>query len=584
VTDRTRILQVLLVAGVAAAVYANALGHGFVVDDLHQVVDNPRITSFAGLPEVFSEGVWDFEGRPSSYYRPGMYLLYMGVFRIAGLSAPAFHAANVVLHAASSVLVVLLASCLIGRGSKVHILDGAPAEGHAARETGSRFLDGALAAGLLFAVHPIHTEPVNWVAGAADLGAAAFALAAVLLHAGASGERPAGRVLAGAAFLVAMLFKEPAVVLPAVLLVHDLLFRPSREARAWFGRAVPYAVALAIYLALRINALGGAAPVVAAEDPGPIAWARSAIALFGAYAWKTIAPFALDLWAPFAPPTAIADLRVLGGAAAAALLAGGAWALRRRAPGVTISIALFAVPLAPALYLRGLNQGIQAAFAERYLYLPSAGAVIAAAIACEAIASRGAAARRIAAGLVASIVLVFGAQTWIRNPVWRDGLSLWADAARRHPESAVARQNHGFALHHAKRVEEGQRELRAAVALDPSLVERDLAKGAHYVSAGLWKKAAITLQGVLAMDPRSAEAHFHLGAAYEGLGWTDSAEQAYRSAAAIDPSRPATWNNLGVLLATAGRLPEAAGAFEAALALAPGDPEILANLKRCQLP
>ncbi len=565
-TIPTRAIRTLLVAGVAAAVYATCLGHDFVVDDLHQVVDNPRITSFANIPRVFSEGVWDFEGRQSSYYRPGMYVLYMAVFGAAGLSAPAFHAANVLLHVACSVLVLLLAGTFVARGAS------------------SRILDGALIAGLLFAVHPIHTEPVNWVAGAADLGAAAFALAAALLHVGRMGERPVGRALAGCAFLVAMLFKEPAVVLPMVLLVHDLLFRPSREARVWGGRIAPYAAALAIYVTLRLNALGGAAPVVAPEGPEPFAWARSALALFGTYVWKTIAPFGLGFWSPFAAPSGVTDPRVLGGAAVAFLLAGVAWGLRRRAPAVSFAIALFAIPLAPALYLRGLNQGIQAAFAERYLYLSSAGAALAAAIGFEALASRGANARRFAAGLAASIVLVFGLVTWQRNPVWHDSLSLWADAASRHPDNAIARQNHGFALHHASRIEEGQEELRAAVALDPSLVGRDVAKGARYVAAGLWKKAAITLQGVLAMEPRSAEAHFHLGAAYEGLGWGAAAEQAYRTAAALDPANAATWNNLGVLLASAGRMREAAEAFEAALARAPDDPEILANLRKCQSP
>jgi tetratricopeptide (TPR) repeat protein len=564
VTNRTQAVQLLLVAGVAAAVYANTLGHGFVVDDLHQVVDNPRITSFANLPAVFSEGVWDFEGRQSSYYRPGMYALYMAVFEVAGLSAPAFHATNVLLHVACSALVLLLAAALL------------------ARETSTRSLDGALVAGILFAVHPIHTEAVNWVAGAADLGAAAFALTAAVLHVGRIGERPAARALAGGAFLAAMLFKEPAVVLPAVLLIHDLLFRPSREARVWLGRTAPYAAALAIYTALRLHALGGAAPVVAPESMDPFVWARSALALFGAYAWKTVAPFGLGFWTPFSPPSGFADPRVLGGAAVALLLAGGAWGIRRRAPGISIAIALFAIPLIPALYLRGLNQGIEAAFAERYLYIPSAGAVLAAAIGFEALASRGARARRYAAALAASMILLFGVATWLGNPVWRDALSLWEDAARRHPESAVARQNLGFALIYAKRTEEGQKELRAAVALDPSLVGREVAKGAHYVSEGLWKKAIITLQGALAMDPRTPEAHFRLGAAYEGLGWRAEAEQAYRSAAALDPAHPAPWNNLGVLLATEGRMKEAAAAFEAALARAPGDPEILANLNRCR--
>lgn len=549
---RAPVLVIVLVATVAALVYANSLGHGFVVDDLHQVVENPRITSLANLPAIFSEGVWDFEGRQSSYYRPGMYVLYAFVHSAFGLSATAFHAANVLLHVVCSVLVLLLAGRFVERGP-------------------------ALFAALLFAVHPIHTEPVNWVAGAADLGAAMFALAAVVLHTGKAGESASSRGLAGAAFLGGMLFKEPAVVLPAVLLVHDLLFRPSREPGVWAGRAAPYVAALAVYLALRIPALGGAAPVAAVEGLGPLEWVASALALLLSYVWKTVAPFDLGFWIPFDSPTWIGDPRVIGGLVVAGLLGWGGWKLRHRAPAVTFAIVLFTVPLLPALYLRGLNQGITAAFAERYLYLPSAGAVLAAAIGIGALG-----ARRVAAGIAASVVLVFAFLTWTRNPVWRDSLSLWADAASQYPGNGIARQNHGFALLHAHRVEEGKAELRAAVRLDPTLVDRDLAKGAHYVSMGLWKKAVVTLQGVLAMNPGSAEAHFRLGAAYEGLGWEVAAEEAYRTAGSLDPANPAPWNNLGVMHAKAGRMREAAASFEAALVRAPNDPEILANLERAR--
>jgi hypothetical protein len=552
VNQRSAVLAVLVVAIVAALVYANSLGHGFVVDDLHQVVENPRITSLSNLPAIFSEGVWDFEGRQSSYYRPGMYVLYAFVHSVFGLSATAFHAANVLLHVVCSVLVLLLAGRFVERGPAVF-------------------------AAFLFAVHPIHTEPVNWVAGAADLGAAMFALAALVLHSGKAGERPVSRRVAGAAFLAAMLFKEPAVVLPAVLLIHDLLFRPSREPRVWGCRAAPYAAALAVYLALRIPALGGAAPVAAVADLGPLEWATSAFALFLAYVWKTIAPFDVGFWTPFDPPAGIGDPRVIGGLLVGVLFVWVAWTLRRRAPEVTFALVLFTVPLVPALYLRGLNQGITAAFAERYLYLPSAGAVLAAAFALQAIRSR-----RLAVSLAAAIVVLFGLLTWTRNPVWRDSLALWGDAATRYPDNAIARQNHGFALLHAKRVEQGKAELRAAVALDPTIVDRDLAKGAHYVSVGLWKKAVVTLQGVLAMAPLTAEAHFRLGAAYEGLGWGAAAEEAYRAAGTLDPSNPAPWNNLGVMYAKAGRMREAATAFEAALARAPSDPEIRSNLERAR--
>jgi hypothetical protein len=65
-------LMMLLIGAVSVAVYANTLRNGLHVDDQYQIVTNPWIRSLRNLPAIFSSGVWDFDGRVSSYYRPMM--------------------------------------------------------------------------------------------------------------------------------------------------------------------------------------------------------------------------------------------------------------------------------------------------------------------------------------------------------------------------------------------------------------------------------------------------------------------------------------------------------------------------------
>ena len=79
-------LGTAIVAGVAVLVYWNTLGNGLHVDDQYQIVGNPWIRSLRNLPTIFSSGVWDFDGRISSYYRPMMYVLYSLVYVVAGVS------------------------------------------------------------------------------------------------------------------------------------------------------------------------------------------------------------------------------------------------------------------------------------------------------------------------------------------------------------------------------------------------------------------------------------------------------------------------------------------------------------------
>jgi hypothetical protein len=132
-----------LVAAIAAFLtYANSLSNGFVWDD-------PIILS-RQLP-VF-DSVWTVllppRGIPQyspDYYRPITTASFL-VDRAVGGEAPfAFHLSVVLAHAVTSALVCLFALRLFG-----------PAGIAAA---------AALFAGLLFAVHPIHTESVSWAAG-----------------------------------------------------------------------------------------------------------------------------------------------------------------------------------------------------------------------------------------------------------------------------------------------------------------------------------------------------------------------------------------------------------------------------------
>jgi hypothetical protein len=125
----------------------------------------------------------------------------------------------------------------------------------------------AWAAAALFAMHPAHTVAVSWISGRTDVLATVFYAAAFYFYL-RSREAPDGRprtaLLAPAclAFALALLAKEMAITLPAVVLGHALLARRARRdegtsiVAALIGPGAIGAVAAA-YLALRIGVLGG---------------------------------------------------------------------------------------------------------------------------------------------------------------------------------------------------------------------------------------------------------------------------------------------------------------------------------------
>src|SRR5580698_540243 len=143
---------------IAVAVYCNSLLNGFITDDKLQVLANPLVTDIHKLPQLFGSGVWSFMGYQGNYYRPAPFLLYALLYSVFGANAAAFHCLLVILHAANTALVYALARRLFGQS-----IQGA-----------------AWIAAALFAVHPIHTEAVDWIAALPDVLLTTLALCGLL--------------------------------------------------------------------------------------------------------------------------------------------------------------------------------------------------------------------------------------------------------------------------------------------------------------------------------------------------------------------------------------------------------------------
>ena len=136
---RSLVGVVLLLAFLA---YANTLLHGFVYDDHFQIEGNPYVHSFRYVDRIFTTTVWSFQGAEgqTNYYRPLMTFGYLLCDRVFQSSPIGFHLVNLLLNCVVVYLVVALSAALFGDESV------------------------ALLAAAIFAVHPVHTEVVAWVA------------------------------------------------------------------------------------------------------------------------------------------------------------------------------------------------------------------------------------------------------------------------------------------------------------------------------------------------------------------------------------------------------------------------------------
>ena len=133
-----------------AALYANALGNSFHYDDRHSIEHNKHLRSLANIPSYFVDpGTFSSERR-GTMFRPLLLSSYAANYAVHGGWVPGYRIANLLIHVLCSTLPFALA----------HKWWGIPRD--------------AWALGLLFLLHPLHGEPINYISSRSELLVALF--------------------------------------------------------------------------------------------------------------------------------------------------------------------------------------------------------------------------------------------------------------------------------------------------------------------------------------------------------------------------------------------------------------------------
>jgi tetratricopeptide (TPR) repeat protein len=549
------------VALVAAACYLNTFGNQFAFDDLEVIVRNPLVSGGGAgrAASAFSSHYWAHVRESGSLYRPVTILSYAANHAVSGLAPWSYHLVNVALHALVSAFVTLL-------GARLRL--GTPA---------------ALAAGLIFAVHPVHTEAVAGVVGRAELLAAAGVLGAWLVHLGGTGLPRAAAV--GVLFGAGLFSKENAVVLPALMLCGDAWRMRAGKGPRPRDLAATYAacaLVLAAWGLLRAGALPPGDPASDSPLAGEPATVRvlTALHVLARYAGLLLAPVTLSADYSFnqipVVRSASDPLAITGAVLLAALVALAAGLRRGRVSGL-----LAAAGLASFLPVSNLLLPIGTLMAERLMYLPSVFVCLGVPAiwrrAADAVAGNGSrhghVRRRLAAAALALVVLAGAGRTLARNADWRDQLTLFSATVRSSPRSARAHYNLGVALEEAKRPTEALARYQEALAIDPADHRAHHNAGLLLAAAGRPEEAARHLDLALRMNPSLKDAAASLGAVYAGLGRARDAEQVMRAAipGATGETLRRLQYNLGTVLLDQGRTAEAIERLERARDSGPDD-------------
>ena len=389
-------------AALALGLYAPSYGGPFVSDDYLYLEHNEALALPLGaalhrllVEPYFCMGNWS----------PLHQLWLLLEWHLFGDHPLPYRIANVLLHAGVSL-------GLVATGRRAGLAPRA-----------------AVAAGLLFLVHPVAAEVVAWISQSKTLLAVGLCLLAlerwlVYLREG----RRRQLVAATAAGALALLAKPAALPLPAILLVAA--WTHGSSGRRVLLDLAPLATFAAIVFPLNLAAQatqGGVAPWFGGS---PAATARMLPWIAWRYVRVAALPFDLVHGVHPEPTHGWTDARIwlplAGLAAAAALSAAAIRARRRRALGA----AWFALMLLPVIQLIPMIE----VFADRYLYAALPGALGLVADVGDAWARRGGRGR--ALGLLATVVaacLGLAALTVQRAALWGNPEALYQEAADRYP-------------------------------------------------------------------------------------------------------------------------------------------------------
>lgn len=509
-------MALVFLAGIL--VFSNTLATGFVYDDISLILELPLLRDIRNIPRLFTSDIWRELGRQTPYYRPLAYTTYALDYAVWKNNPFGYHMVNTLLHGCVSLLVLRVAYQL----------------------STSRSM--AFWAGMLFALHPVHSDAVAWISGRGEILSCGFMLAAFSLYlAGRYSTRiTAIHSLAAAFYLFALMSKETSATLPLLIVIYEYAVHRNRNIKSLLLRVAPFAAAMAAYLALRFAFLD-----ILVWNNTPFAsrlW--TSLTLVVAYIKSLVFPFGLkvfyDLPIQISPYSTVVVL-------AASILTGVTFMLlfiagRNRL--LFFSFVWCGVALLPVCGIMTLIN--PALIADRYLYVPSVGLAFAFGIIMNRPRLEASGIRRhslIQAG-GSMILILLALLTITRNNDWRDQQTYIRSVIRDAPRSGFAHYNRALIARDAGRLDEAIGEFNAALADHPDF----------------------------------AEAHYSLGVIAYQQGRMQDAETFFLRTLEYEPRDINAINNLGSIYALTGRISEAARTFERGLAVTPGDEIIRGNL------
>lgn len=566
----------LILAAIAALVYANTLGHGYVLDDVMVLKENSIVQKGFG-------GIWELLTTPhlrghlnlsTDTYRPLSLVMYAIEYQLFGLNTTVGHLVNIVLFACCVVALFAFLNKLFD-GKKIAV---------------------AFIAALLFAVHPIHVEVVANIKSRDEILCFLFAFLSLNTFINYMRDGKVPQLLLGTFYLyLSFISKETVISFIGVIPLVFFFYRNENRMRAAFitGGTI---VATGIFLVLRehfLNEYHANAPYVVKFLDNFLAGAHgstrmaTAILLLGEYFKLMFLPFPLvcdhsynstpfvgfgNIWALLS----LAIYLVLGAVAAYRL-----FKFKRDPWAFAILFYLMTIAL-----FSNIPFLVGAALADRFAFFASAGTCLLIALAIEKWVLRADEADASmlttskAMMIVVPLGLIYGGLSVDRNSDWKSNFALYSRDVEKSPNNTRLHYYMGAELQRKydeatdaatqqQIINEGLAHLRKSLEIYPDNVDSHAEIGATYFRAKQYDSAVKHLNIALRMNPKQINASTNLGTVYMTQNRFAEALPYYKHTVEINPMHVLALFNLAVCYAQTQQYDSSAKYFKQTIVIDP---------------
>ncbi len=550
--------------------YKNALHGPFFFDSVSDIKENQalHINSLSELPKI----------KYSYNTRPAADVTFALNYLAGGLDTMVYRVTNIGIHALNGLLIFLLF---------IHFLD---ISSSSRIEDQNKKYFTALAASLVWLLHPLHIQSVTYIVQRETSMSAMFCLIALLCYITGRGYIqkknnshrsiivPTISFSAAALFwIIAVLSKQNAVILPLLVFGYEILFHADK--RNYDTKAlVFFSIFSLLVIFLFVIYFLGDNPIAKIQgwyEDKPftlsqrlLSEARVVIYYFSLLIYPNPSRLNLDYDYPvstglISPPTTLICITAI------AFMAGFILVLKNKKHLVVFACFWYLA----GLLVESTILPLALAFEHRtylptiFFFLPPVAWI-----------SKKIKNMKVQVLLISFICLILATWTHARNQIWKSDLSLWSDTAQKSPNKARPHVEVGNALKKRGDLNGALAEYKRGVELDPDFDRAHYNLANALSAAGRLKEAEFHYLQALRIDPGYAKAHNNLGLLLAKTGRIDEAIAHYLAAVKSAPRHANAYNNLGLAYAKKRDLDKAISYYQKAIKINPYRPEYHNNL------